>query len=176
MSINDLPADEASKWIRSLNLVQHPEGGFYKETYRSDDVIPAGTFGSRFSGPRSACTSIFYLVTVGNFSAFHRIRSDEIWHFYAGGPLELHQLHQGVHSPVLLGKDVQSGQQLQYFVPAGAWFASAPAPGSAFSLLGCTVSPGFDFADFELAERGQLIKEYPNQAELIAKLTRINPA
>ena len=163
-------------WINHLSLIPHPEGGYYKETYRSSDVIPAGTFAQRFSGARSVCTGIYYLVTEGNFSAFHRIRSDEMWHFYAGGALEIEILHQGVHSTARLGIDLKMGELPQFVVPAGAWFASIPAAGSKFCLAGCTVSPGFDFADFEIADREKLSAEFPQHQQVIAKLTRIRSA
>ena len=165
-------SDNADYWIRSLSLVPHPEGGFFRESYRSTDIVPADTFAGRFNGARNVCTGIYYLVTEGNFSAFHRIRSDEMWHFYAGGPLELHVLNGSGLSTVTIGRDVGSGELLQYVVPAGAWFASAPAQGSTYSLLGCTVSPGFDFADFELADRSNLALDYPGHTELITRYTR----
>lgn len=164
--------DCASHWVSSLSLSPHPEGGYFKETYRSLDIIPVGTFGSRFGGPRSVCTGILYLLEAGDFSAFHRIRSDEMWHFYAGGPLELHILHDAKHQVVRIGRDVHRGEHLQFVVPAGAWFASAPSQGSAYSLLGCTVSPGFDFNDFEMANRSELVREFPAHADVIARLTR----
>jgi predicted cupin superfamily sugar epimerase len=158
--------------IKTLGLKPHPEGGFYAETYRSSDHIPANIFNGRYGGPRSVCTAIYYLVTAGNFSAFHRIKSDEIWHFYAGQPLDLHLLSGGLHQQIKIGNQMERGELPQYVVPAGTWFASGPAEGSQYSLLGCTVSPGFDFSDFELADRDQLTKEYPQHAEVIAKFTR----
>lgn len=164
--------DCASHWVSSLSLSPHPEGGYFKETYRSSATIPVGTFGDRFSGPRNVCTGIFYLLEAGDFSAFHRIRSDEMWHFYAGGALELHIIHDGKHQVARIGRDVSGGELLQFVVPAGAWFASTPAEGSAYSLLGCTVSPGFDFSDFEMASRSELARTFPSHADVIARFTR----
>lgn len=164
--------DSASYWVSALSLTPHPEGGFFKETYRASDLIPPGTFGARFEGHRNASTGIYYLLEAGDFSAFHRIRSDEMWHFYAGGTLELHMLHEGRHQLVRIGRKVHEGEVLQYVVPAGAWFAAIPVAGGAYSLLGCTVSPGFDFADFEMADRAVLAREFPTCADVIARFSR----
>ena len=164
--------DSAAYWVSALSLTPHPEGGFFKETYRSSDTIPAGAFGDRFSGSRNASTGIYYLLESGDFSAFHRIRSDEMWHFYAGGALELHVLHEGRLQVTRIGRDVHAGESLQYVVPAGAWFAATPTDGTAYSLLGCTVSPGFDFADFEMADPTALSREYPEFAHVISRLSR----
>jgi predicted cupin superfamily sugar epimerase len=164
--------DSASYWISSLSLAPHPEGGFFKETYRSVDLIPSGIFDKRFEGPRNMATGIYYLLESGDFSAFHRIRSDEMWHFYAGGALALHVLHEGRHQMIRLGQQIHEGEVLQYVVPAGAWFAATPVDGAAYSLLGCTVSPGFDFADFEMANPASLTRESPHLADLISRLSR----
>jgi predicted cupin superfamily sugar epimerase len=162
----------AAYWINGLQLSPHPEGGFFKETYRSQEIIPTQALPSRFSGDRALCTSIYYLLEAGDFSAFHRIKSDELWHFYAGGPLDLHMLHEAMHTHVVIGNDIAAGQHIQFVVPAGAWFASTPARDAAYSLVGCTVSPGFDFADFEMAERSALTKQYSEFADLVVRLTR----
>jgi predicted cupin superfamily sugar epimerase len=166
------PNDTASYWVSELSLSPHPEGGFFKETYRASDTIPEGVFGDRFNGPRSVTTGIYYLLEAGDFSAFHRIRSDEMWHFYAGGSLELHILHEGHHRAVRIGRHVYDGETLQYVVPAGAWFAATPVKGALYSLLGCTVSPGFDFVDFEMASPTELIREYPAFSRVISTFSR----
>ena len=163
---------DASYWVTTLGLSPHPEGGYYREVYRSSLSIPRADLPSGFSGDRSCCTSIFYLLQSGDFSAFHRIRSDEIWHFYAGGPLELHVLDQDGCRSVTIGQEIDKGHHLQYVVPARAWFAAAPAVNTPYALLGCTVSPGFDFSDFEMAERAKLIAEFPHAAEIVTLLTR----
>lgn len=164
--------DSAAHWVSLLSLSPHPEGGFFKETYRSVATVPQSALEGGFSGPRNVCTGIYYLLEQGDFSAFHRIKSDEMWHFYAGGSLDLHILHEGVHSHVKIGRDVEAGEHLQFVVPAGAWFASRPSHKSAFCLVGCTVSPGFDFADFEMAKSTDLLCEFPQHADVIGALTR----
>ncbi len=164
--------DSAAYWVSALSLTPHPEGGFFKETYRSSDTIPADVFGGRFNGPRSASTGIYYLLESGDFSAFHRIRSDEMWHFYAGAALELHVIHEGRHEILRIGRDIHAGETLQYVVPAGAWFAATPVDGASYSLLGCTVSPGFDFADFEMADPTALSRQYPTFVSVISRFSR----
>lgn len=158
--------ESAASLIDRLQMQPHPEGGYYRETYRSSCVIELPDL---FPGPRSASTGIYYLLERGDFSAFHRIKSDEMWHFYAGDPIIVHVLHashEGRYERIELGH----GLVYQAVVPAGAWFASESA--GEFSLVGCTVAPGFDFADFEMAERSRLIKDFPEYADLIGRLTR----
>jgi predicted cupin superfamily sugar epimerase len=164
---------DATSWVTALKLSPHPEGGYYKEVYRSAESVSKSALPERFSGDRNYCTSIYYLLRSGDFSAFHRIRSDEIWHFYEGDALDLHILHNGEYRHVVIGRDVAAGQCLQYVVPAGAWFASTPRVGAEYALLGCTVSPGFDFADFEMAQREELISHYPGAAAVVTAFTRV---
>lgn len=129
-------------------LQQHPEGGWFAETYR------AGTMVDTPNGPRSASTAILFLLPAGNSSHLHRIASDEVWHFHEGGPLLIHELRDGeVHITRLSADDPQ------HVVPAGTWFGARPAPGTNYAFVGCTVAPGFDFADFELAGREALMSE-----------------
>jgi uncharacterized protein len=159
--------------ISSNNLQPHPEGGWYKETYKSIEEIAANALPQRFSGNRVFATAIYFLLEKGNFSAFHRIKSDECWHFYAGEPLEVFILFtNGELCTITLGSDIENGQLFQYVVPAGCWFASRPAQESSYSFVGCTVSPGFDFADFELANADELCATYPQHAALIQSLCR----
>jgi predicted cupin superfamily sugar epimerase len=163
----------ANYWINHFDLQPHPEGGYFKEMYRSDGVIPKDVLPATFKGNRTYATSIYYLLEQGHFSAFHRIASDEIWHFYYGDPLVVHVIHPDGHRQnILLGTDADKGQVFLSVVPAGCWFGSRPAEGSAYSLVGCTVAPGFDFTDFEMAEREKLIKEFPQHKDLIFDLTR----
>ena len=158
-------------WIERLGLHAHPEGGWYRETYRSADLLTAEGLPARFPGPRSASTAIFYLLEAGQFSAFHRIRSDEVWHFYDGDPLDIHAIDaDGGHQHWRLGREGE-GVLPQAVVPAGVWFGARCAEGGIFSLCGCTVAPGFDFADFEMAEREQLCAQYPEHRSLIESLT-----
>ena len=152
-------------FIQHLHLQPHPEGGFYRETYRAGEVIPAGALPTRFSGARNFSTAIYYLLQQGDFSAFHRIQSDECWHFYAGDTLLIHVIeNDGKYYCIRLGNNIAAGETFQFVVPARAWFASEPAPNSAFTLAGCTVAPGFDFADFEIAERKNLLAAYPQHS------------
>lgn len=159
--------------IQQYGLHPHPEGGYYKETYRSAENIPQTALPDRFPGPRSFCTAIYFLLETGHFSAFHRIKSDECWHFYAGQTLWIHIIHpNGKWETVHLGNSSENGETFQYVVPAHCWFASEPAHGSAFSFVGCTVAPGFDFADFELAKGHELANEFPQHGEEILRLCR----
>lgn len=155
-----LPDPEAI--IRYLGMQPHPEGGWFVETYRSSGIIPSEALPLEFIGDRNYSTAIFFLLRTGEKSHFHRIRQDEIWHFYLGGSLRLAMISPtGVYSEVRLGCHVLHGELPQYAVPAGYWFAAAPCPNAVYSLVGCTVAPGFDFADFELAKKEKLVKAFP---------------
>lgn len=137
----------AADYIKHLSLTQHPEGGWYAETYRSERQY---TFDG-FDGPRWLATSIYFLLEAGQQSALHRIKSDEIWYFHDGGSLEIFELDEsGKEVCTVLGKAIAAGERLQYVVKAGRWFGARLRPGSTFCLVGCEVSPGFDFRDFEL--------------------------
>jgi uncharacterized protein len=161
----------AQDLIRIYQLEPHPEGGYFRQTYKSQESIPERCLPAHFKGARAYCTGIYYLLVEGAKSNLHRLGSDEMWHFYLGGPLHLAQIHpDGRAEQVLLGSDINQGQQLQCTVKAGTWFGAYPAAGSAFCLVGCTVAPGFEFADFELASRRQLRNQYPHLKELIDRL------
>jgi hypothetical protein len=163
----------AEYWIERLGLAPHPEGGYFRETYRSADVIAAGSLPARYGGARAASTAIYFLLRAGEVSVLHRITSDEIWHFYAGGALAVSAIRpDGVRRDVVLGPDPDAGHALQATVPAGDWFGATPASGTAYSLVGCTVAPGFEFTDLELADRRSLTARYPQHAALIERLTR----
>jgi len=158
--------------VEQLKLEAHPEGGFYKEVYRSEGIISKNAL-SQFSGDRNFCTSIYFLLTSDNFSGFHRIKQDEIWHFYSGSPLAIHVIDKnGVYTKHTVGMNFSENQLPQFTVPAGCWFASSVEKEGSYSFVGCTVAPGFDFDDFELAERNQLTQLYPQHAEIIEKLTK----
>jgi predicted cupin superfamily sugar epimerase len=164
---------DASYWIKKLQLTQHVEGGAFRETYRAELTIPRTVLPLFFQGDRNASTTIYFLLASDQFSAFHRIAADEVWHFYFGDPLLVHEInHNGRLITHLLGTNPEKGESFQTVIKAGSWFASVPAPGSEYALVGCTVAPGFDFADFELADRTALTLQYPEHAELIEKLTR----
>lgn len=163
----------AEQLIQHLELQPHPEGGFYKEIYRSEGTIKAECLPPPFDGTRHYCTSIYYLLQRGDFSAFHRIKSDELWHFYAGGPLMLHLLHETHgYQRLVLGNNLAEGSRFFILMPAGIWFAAEPAESTEFTLAGCTVSPGFDFRDFEMAKKENLVLRFPEQRDLIEHLCR----
>lgn len=164
---------DASYWLEKLQLTRHVEGGAFREVYRSDLILPRKSLPLFFQGDRSASTHIYFLLAAGEFSAFHRIAGDEIWHFYFGDPLLVYEIgHNGRLTIHRLGNDPEKEESFQTVIKAGSWFASVPAEGSEYALVGCTVAPGFDFADFELAEGAALAQQYPEHAEIIMKLTR----
>jgi predicted cupin superfamily sugar epimerase len=159
--------------VGALGLQPHPEGGFYRETYRSEGRIAASALPSSFGGDRHFATAIYYLLGPGDFSAFHRIRSDETWHFYKGSGLVIHVLSEdGSYARIRLGDRADLGEVFQATVKAGCWFASEPASAEGFALVGCTVSPGFDFRDFEMADAETLKAGWPAERELIERLCR----
>ena len=154
-------------------LEPHPEGGFYQETYRSKENISQQSLPDRFKGERSFSTAIYFLLPAGHYSAFHRIKSDELWHFYAGEALHIYVIDGGgALTTINLGADILNGEKTQAVVPAGCWFASRPVKSTGYCFVGCTVSPGFDFADFELARAEELTQIYPEHKELINSLCR----
>jgi uncharacterized protein len=149
------------------------EGGFYAQTYRSAHTLAQGSLPSGYPGDRALATAIYFLLTPESFSAMHRLRGDETYHFYLGDPVEMLQLKpDGSGEPILIGPKIESGMRLQHTIPAGCWQGSRLAPGGKFALLGTTMAPGFDPADFELGDRDQLSKAYPPYAALIALLCR----
>ena len=168
---------DARELIETLDLAPHPEGGFFKETFRSKIVLSGMPWLPR-EVPRSASTAIYFLLPAGAFSSFHRVMSDEVWHHYAGDPVVLHTLEspsdagaRSIHEEVRLGSDVREGQRPQHVVRGGVWQAAA-ATGDRYALCGCTVAPGFDFADFVMPGRDELCAMFPDHAALIASLTR----
>jgi uncharacterized protein len=164
---------QAQTWIQRLGLQKHLEGGWFRETYRSAETISAEALPERYGGVRCFSTQIHYLLESGDFSAFHRIRSDEVWHFYAGSAIAIHVLgHAGRYSKLLLGVNPDRGESFQAVVPAGAWFAAEVEEAGSFAIAGCTVAPGFDFADFEIAKRSALCELYPDHEALIRRVTR----
>ena len=163
-SENVKPVDH---WIKILDLQAHPEGGYFRETYRASEDIPRNALPDRFAGSRSISTAIYFLLTAHAFSAFHRIRSDELWHFHTGASLTIHILSPDrTYHAHTIGPD----GPFQAIVPAQSWFAAEVA--HAYALVSCTVAPGFDFEDFELADRAALIAGYPQHRALIERLTR----
>ena len=162
----------AKDWIAHLQLTPHPEGGFYREHYRSSELIARESLPARFGGDRHCSTSIYFLLTSSDISAFHRIKQDEIWHFYDGAPLTLHVIDtDGSYHSHVLGKDIATGAQPQLVIPAGCTFGAEVLAPDAFTLTGATVAPGFDFDDFEMPSRAALLSEYPQHQDIIQKLT-----
>lgn len=156
--------------VKQLGLLPHPEGGYYSETYRSSGGY---TLAGEQAGYRSYSTAIYFLLTRGNFSALHRIKSDEVWHFYLGDPVHIHTISpEGEYRCKVLGNNFSMNEIPQYVVAAGWWFGSESVGETGYSLVGCTVAPGFDFADFELAEKEKLVAEFPGYQSIIEQLTR----
>jgi len=162
----------ADYWISRLNLSTHIEGGAFREIYRSPVMVPRPALPLSFGGDRSFCTSIYFLLKNNQFSAFHKIKSDEIWHFYYGDALIVYEIEgTGQLRVHKLGNDPDKGESFQCVISAGNWFAARLAPKGDYALVGCTVSPGFDFADFELATENELVKLFPEHEEVIRELT-----
>jgi uncharacterized protein len=166
------PMISSKSIIKKYDLKKHPEGGYFKEVYRSSEVISRPALPARYQGARSVSTSIYFLLPSGAVSRLHRIASDEIWHFYLGGPLKLIQIStEGIMDTVILGPDIEAGQCLQHVVPAGWWFGARPAKRS-YSFVGCTVAPGFDFKDFEPANGATLSRSFPHLKQEIRPFLR----
>jgi uncharacterized protein len=167
----------AEQIIVHLGLAPLPrEGGWFRETYRADLIMPAGALAPRYPGPRAAGTAIYYLLTPDSFSALHRLAGDEVFHFYLGDPVEMLQLdpRSGEGRLVVLGSDLPAGQQPQVVVPRGVWQGCRLRPGGAFALLGTTMAPGFDFADYEHADPAALAAAFPAFSEAIRRLSPQN--
>lgn len=163
----------AAHWRDHLKLQPHVEGGAFLETYRSDWMLDMSTLPAGMGGNRNASTCIYFLLEEGQFSAFHRIAADEIWHFYDGHTLTIYEIEPGGQLQAhKLGRDILHGESLQVIIRAGNWFASRVEVPGGYALTGCTVAPGFDFADFELADKTTLQAAYPQHAALIDSLTR----
>jgi predicted cupin superfamily sugar epimerase len=159
---------------RLLKLEPHPEeGGYFIETYRSDESVPADALPDRYGADRACGSAIYYLLTPETFSAMHRLRSDEVFHFYLGDPVEmLHLWPDGSGQVITMGPDVLGGMRLQVIVPRGVWQGTRLLPGGRFALLGTTVAPAFEYADYEPGEREVLVEAYPEFREWVIALTR----
>uniref|UniRef100_Q3ATW2 DUF985 domain-containing protein n=1 Tax=Chlorobium chlorochromatii (strain CaD3) TaxID=340177 RepID=Q3ATW2_CHLCH len=175
--------DNALHWINCLQLQPHPEGGYYRETYRSSgnysfsDSAPQTSESTFFQGERSYATAIYYLLQSGERSRLHRIHSDELWFYHAGAPLTVHIFPEtGEPSCFTLGLDVAQGEVPQAWVPAGAWFGASGASlknasVDDYALVSCVVAPGFDFRDFTFADRHELLRKFPQYSTTIERLT-----
>lgn len=154
-------------WVNYLKLSQHPEGGFFKETYRSEHVFtPEG-----YTGERSVSTSIYYMLGQNDFSSFHKLKSDEIWHYYFGDTARLHMIDsEGKYQIRDVGPNPEAGEAFQVLIPANTWFVAETL--GEYSLVGCTVAPGFDFTDFNLSGRETMLELFPKHREIILRFTR----
>lgn len=165
--------NDAQSWIDHLGMEKHPEGGYYKETYRSAETIPASALPRRFSSSRVFATSIYFLLTSNEFSALHRIRQDEVWYFHAGSPVTLHVIDEkGLYTMYHVGSETASGVEPQAVLKAGCLFGATIDRPDSYGLVGCSVAPGFEFADFEMPTRKELVALFPQHASLIERLTR----
>ncbi|MGB0525313.1 MAG: cupin domain-containing protein [Flammeovirgaceae bacterium] len=163
----------ANYWIEKLGLTKHPEGGYFKEVYRSNETMKQESLPARYTGDRAFSTSIYFLLTGNEISAFHRLQSDEIWHYHTGSSATVYEIDQATGKLIShqIGAELESGQRFQVMIKAGNWFAAHLNEPDAYILVGCTVAPGFDFTDFELATEEQLLTAYPQHEELIKAFT-----
>ncbi len=160
---------DSTYWIRKLNLQKHPEGGYFVESYRSVESVNL----PRYDGPRHVCTAIYYLLVGDEFSSFHVLKSDELWHFYAGSSLTLYIIEpNGRLNEVILGENIDKGHTFQTAVKSGCYFAASVDEYNSYSLVGCTVSPGFDYQDWKIGDMKTLTKLYPQHKSIIEKYTR----
>ncbi len=160
------------KIIKDLDLQPHPEGGYFKETYRSTGEIDQNSMGDAYKGNRNYSTCIYFMLTSNTFSAFHKINQDEIWHFYDGSPVKIHMINDnGEYSKVILGRNFNNGENPQFVVPGNCWFAAHVEIEDSYTLVGCTVAPGFDFMDFVLPKRVELLSKFPEHHDIINQLT-----
>lgn len=164
-------ASRIDELVETLGLQPHPEGGFYTEVYRSDGIIEIEE--DEFPDGRHYSTSIYYMLKSGDHSHFHRIKSDEVWHHYEGSSITIHLISPtGSYRKLKVGKNLENGEKPQQIVPAGYWFGVTVDEPDSFALCGCTVSPGFNFDDFEMADRSELLQQFPDHKKIIKKLTQ----
>jgi len=167
-----IEANNADWWIEHLGLAEHPEGGYFRETFFSDEWIDQADLPERYASDRSY-SSILFLLKAGGFSAFHRLKSDELWYYHAGNPVNIYTIDDnGIMEPFVLGNRVDAGESFQVRFRRGIWFAAECNGSGGFSVIGCSVSPGFSYEDFELAEPAYLISSYPEHREIIERYTR----
>lgn len=162
----------ANYWIEKLQLQKHPEGGYFRETYRSKELYAQENLPKRYKGNRAFATSIYFLLKSNECSKLHKIHSDEVWHYHAGDAVNIHLIDpEGNYSYQKLGPNIEAGEQLQCILPHETWFGATIDNLFGFSLFGCTGAPGFDFQDFELAKRAELLKKFPKHELIIKTLT-----
>jgi hypothetical protein len=164
---------KADDYIKILNLTKHPEGGYFREVYRSKESFELTQLESQVKVKRNFSTSIYFLLKGDEVSNFHKIKSDEIWHHYSGSHVRIIMIsNDGQITEQIVGSNLTNGEMFQFVVPAGVWFAAEVIDKDSFTLVGCTVSPGFDFHDFELASRDKLVDEYPEHKVIINRFTK----
>ena len=164
---------KANKYIKKLQLKPHPEGGYYKELYRAGELILPDHLPVRYKSSRNFSTSIYFLLEGNQVSTFHRLKSDELWHFYDGSTLIIYIIEEGGElKKIKLGRNMNNGENFQIQIKNNNWFGAELLDKSSFALIGCTVSPGFEFEDFEMGDKIELTKRYPEHKDIIFKLTR----
>jgi predicted cupin superfamily sugar epimerase len=165
---------QEQKYIEKLQLIPHPEGGYYKEIYRAGDKILPEHLPKRYNSSRNLSTSIYFLLEGDQVSNFHKLKSDEQWHFYDGSSIVIYVIDEGGNlNKILLGRNIEKGESIQTVIKSNSWFAAELSDKTSFALIGCAVAPGFDFNDFELGKRDALIKAFPQFKELIYKLAKL---
>ncbi|MBD7984992.1 cupin domain-containing protein [Sporosarcina sp. Sa2YVA2] len=163
--------DIAAYWVSKLGLLPHPEGGYYKATFSSEERTTDEQLSVDFEGTRKLYTSIYFLLTSDNISHFHRLKSDEVWYYHAGSSLTVHVIEEdGTYREIQLGMDLEKGEVPQALVPKNSIFGSSVKGDNNCSLVGCMVSPGFEFQDFELFTQAELLEKYPQHEDIIMKL------
>lgn len=162
----------AEYFIKKLDLEKHPEGGYYRRIYQSDEMVNKSNLPERYDSDRFYSTSIYYLLNGNDVSKFHRLKSDEIWHYYFGSLVIIHIIDNfGNYTLEKLGPNLEEDENFQVIIPKNSYFAAEITEKNSFVIVGCTVSPGFDFEDFELASKKELLKKYPKHHELIEKFS-----
>ncbi|WP_338845200.1 cupin domain-containing protein [Massilia sp. W12] len=170
--MSQAPRIDAAYYIETLQMQRHIEGGAYKEHYRAALTLPHSSLSAAHQGARNASTAIYFLLEHGEFSGFHKLASDEVLHFYDGAPMHVYEIDAAaqMHHHVL-GRDLAAGQRFSLVIPGGHWFALRCETAQSFALIGCTVAPGFDFADFQMDDRASLLAQFPQHAQLITEMT-----
>ncbi len=166
----------AKDYIEKLGLIPHPEGGFFREVYRADETITKESLPERYNGNRAFSTSIYFLLEGGQVSALHWLKSDEVWNYYDGSSANIYIIKpDGQLEIKKIGNRLNEDESFQIVIKKNCWFGAELEDKSSFILIGCFVSPGFDFSDFEMGERSNLINLYPQHSEFIIRLTKVNP-
>ncbi len=175
VKISAMMEEKVKYYIEKMGLEKHPEGGYFKEIYRSGEYIETTSLPDRYKGDRVFSTSIYFLLEKNQKSVFHRLQSDETWHFYDGGTVKVFMIDENSElSEIRLGRNIEKDERLQFTIPKNCWFAAELEDKKSFCLVGCTVAPGFEFSDFEMGSRESLIEKYPAHKELITRLTSGN--